>query len=41
LLIERRQVEVLDKPAPLPTKMIELSEGGWRRQFDPQLIKSQ
>jgi len=37
MLVERRRVEVPDKPAPVSTKMIELSKDEWRRQFDPTI----
>ena len=33
LLIDRSEVEVTHRPAPLPTKLLELSEEEWREQF--------
>jgi len=33
LLIERSEVSVTHRPAPLPTKLLELSEDEWREQF--------
>jgi phage terminase small subunit len=33
LLIEKSEVSVMHRPAPLPTKIIELSEADWIRQF--------
>lgn len=33
LLIDRSEVEVTHRPAPLPTKLLELSEEEWRQQF--------
>jgi phage terminase small subunit len=33
LIVDRKEVEVLHRPAPLPTKTIELSEEEWRKQF--------
>jgi len=33
LLIERSEVSVTHRPAPLPTKLLELSEEEWREQF--------
>lgn len=36
LLIDRKEVDmVMHRPAPLPTKAIELDEAEWIRQFDP------
>ncbi|MGO7259509.1 terminase small subunit [Rhizobium johnstonii] len=33
LMVERSEVMVLSKPAPLPTKVLELSEAEWTAQF--------
>ena len=33
LLIDRSEVSVTHRPAPLPTKLLELSEEEWREQF--------
>lgn len=33
LLIDRSEVSVTHRPAPLPTKLLELSEDEWRQQF--------
>jgi len=33
LLIDRTEVEIHHRPAPLPTKLLELSEEEWREQF--------
>jgi hypothetical protein len=33
LIIDRAQVDVLHRPAPIPTDVLELSEDQWRRQF--------
>ena len=40
LLVERREVAVQHKPA-FSSKVLELSEEEWRRQFDPQLSNPQ
>lgn len=37
LLIEKSELTVLHKPSPLPTKVLELSEADWIRQFSPGL----
>lgn len=33
LLIDRSEVSIMHRPAPLPTKLLELSEEEWRQQF--------
>lgn len=33
LMIDRSEVSVMHRPAPLPTKVLELSEQDWVRQF--------
>lgn len=33
LLIEKSEVSIMHRPAPLPTKVLELSEDDWVRQF--------
>ncbi len=33
LLVDRHQVDIMNRPAPLPTQLLELSEEEWRRQF--------
>lgn len=33
LMIDRTEVEITHRPAPLPTKLLELSEDEWRQQF--------
>jgi hypothetical protein len=33
LYVDRREVEILHRPAPLPTNVLELTEDQWRRQF--------
>ena len=36
LAVDRSEAHVIHhKPAPLPTALVELSEGEWKRQFDP------
>jgi phage terminase small subunit len=35
LLVEHKQVDIMHhKPAPLPTKQLELTEDEWKRQFE-------
>jgi hypothetical protein len=39
-LIGRSEQVVMHRPAPLPTKLLELTEDEWRRQFDPTYPKT-
>jgi phage terminase small subunit len=38
-MVERSEVTVMNKPAPLPTKILELSEDEWKEQFGTQTAK--
>lgn len=38
-MVERSEVTVMNKPAPLPTKILELSEDEWKEQFGSQTAK--
>jgi hypothetical protein len=40
LIVDRSEVTVAHKPAPWPTKILELSEDDWVRQFGQGLQES-
>jgi hypothetical protein len=40
LVVDRSEVNITrNKPAPVPTKVLELDEASWRRMFDPSFDK--